>query len=235
MRDGRLMNRVLIIEDEDAIAELERDYLTLADYDVVVEGDGIAGKKLALSGEFDIVLLDVMLPGEDGFSIVKELRQESDIPVIMISARKDDIDKIRGLGLGADDYITKPFSPSELVARVKAHIDRYVRLTGRDEVDDGIIEVRGMRIDTGSHEVYIGADKKNLTTREYDLLMYLVERPNVTVSKDELYSHVWNEEAIGDVGTVAVHVNRLREKLEQDPTQPVYLETVWGMGYRFKA
>ena len=223
----------MIIEDEDAIADLERDYLTLSGYEVVIERDGISGRDRALTGDFDLVLLDVMLPGEDGFSIVSEIRKSKDIPVIMISARKDDIDKIRGLGLGADDYITKPFSPGELVARVKAHIDRYKRLTKTEIADTGMVEVRDLRIDTGSHEVYVGDKRKNLTTREYDLLMFLVERPNMTVSKDDLFRHVWNDGEIGDVGTVAVHINRLREKIEKDPSKPNYIETVWGMGYRF--
>ena len=229
------MRKILIIEDEEAIADLERDYLSLSDFEVVVERDGTSGKRRALSGDFDLVILDVMLPGEDGFSIVKEIRKTKDIPVILVSARKDDIDKIRGLGLGADDYLTKPFSPGELVARVKAHIDRYRRLTGADEAVPEAIEVRDMRIEKSSHEVFLGGERKSLTTREYDLLIYLAQRPNMTISKDELFSNVWNDGEYGDVGTVAVHINRLREKIEKDPSQPAYIETVWGMGYRFKA
>ena len=229
------MSRVLIIEDEDAIAALERDYLSLSGYDVVIESDGVAGRERALAEDFDIVLLDVMLPGEDGFSIVQTIRGRKDIPVILISARKDDIDKIRGLGLGADDYLTKPFSPSELVARVKAHIDRYHRLKGSADITQEVITVRDISIDTESHEVSIGHERVSLTTREYELLVYLITRPNQTISKDELFRSIWNESEIGDVGTVAVHINRLREKIEPDPSQPLYVETVWGMGYRFKA
>ena len=228
------MDRVLIIEDEDAIADLERDYLTLSGYDVVTESDGIAGKKRALSEDFDLVLLDVMLPGEDGFSLVKEIRRHKDIPVIMVSAKKDDIDKIRGLGLGADDYMTKPFSPGEMVARVKAHIDRYRQIKGVIP-PSSMVTIRELTIDTGTHEVYVDDEKKQLTTREYDLLMYMVERPNQSISKEELFEKLWSEGSIGDIGTVAVHINRLRDKLEKDPGHPSFIETVWGMGYRFKA
>ena len=228
------MDRVLIIEDEVAIADLERDYLTLSGYEVVTESDGIAGKKRALSEDFDLVLLDVMLPGEDGFSIVKEIRRHKDIPVIMVSAKKDDIDKIRGLGLGADDYMTKPFSPGEMVARVKAHIDRYRQIKGVIP-PSSMVTIRELTIDTGTHEVYVGDEKKQLTTREYDLLMYMVERPNQSISKEELFEKLWSEGSIGEIGTVAVHINRLRDKLEKDPGHPSFIETVWGMGYRFKA
>ncbi len=229
------MDRVLIIEDEDAIAELERDYLSLSGFEVITESDGISGQNRALEEDFELVLLDVMLPGADGFSIVKKIRENKDTPVILISARKDDIDKIRGLGLGADDYMTKPFSPGELVARVKAHIQRYKRLTGADEEPGNTIKIRNMSIDKGTHEVTVDGRVIALTVREYDLLMYLVERPNKTISKDEIFENLWNADSIGDIKTVAVHINRLRDKLEKNPSQPEYIETVWGMGYRFKA
>ena len=231
------MDRVLIIEDEDAIAELERDYLSLSGYEVVTESDGTAGKKRALAEKFDLIILDVMLPGEDGFSVVKAIRDRSDVPVIVVSARKDDVDKIRGLGLGADDYMTKPFSPSELVARVKAHIQRYRQLKGfagqPDEKD--FIHVRDIKIDQSVHEVYVKGERKSLTAREYDLLLYLAMRPNQPVSKEELFEAIWSSEGIGDVKTVAVHINRLREKIEDDPSTPRYIETVWGSGYRIKS
>ena len=228
------MNRVLIIEDEDAIAELERDYLTMSGYDVVIESEGAVGRRRALAGDFNVVLLDLMLPDEDGFSVVKAIRERSDIPIIVISARKDDVDKIRGLGLGADDYMTKPFSPSELVARVKAHIDRYRRLTkvGEDSLD--IIKIRDLKIDKKSHEVYVGDEKKLLTSREYELLMYLVKYSGMTITKEELFENIWSQAGIGEIKTVAVHVNRLRDKIEKNPSNPEYIETIWGSGYRLK-
>ncbi len=228
------MDRVLIIEDEDDIAELERDYLSLSGYEEVTVSDGTEGKKRALNEDFSIVLLDLMLPGEDGFSVVKEIRKKKDIPVIMISARKDDIDKIRGFGLGADDYMTKPFSPAELVARVKAHIERYRRLTGMPD-SSGIIKIRDLTIDPGTHEVTVGGEKKTLTVREYDLLMALAQRPNQAVTKEELFEKLWSADNIGDIKTVAVHINRLREKIEKNPSEPEFIETVWGSGYRLKA
>ena len=229
------MDRVLIIEDEEAIADLERDYLSLSGYEVVTEADGTDGKKRALAEDFDMILLDLMLPGEDGFSIVKAIRESRDVPIIVISARKDDVDKIRGLGLGADDYMTKPFSPSELVARVKAHIERYRRLKGTPRVTEGVIKIRGMKIDQSTHEVFIDGDKKPVTVREYELLLLMASRPNHIFSKEEIFEAIWSSSGIGEIKTVAVHINRLREKIEKDPSSPDYIETVWGSGYRIKA
>ena len=235
------MNRVLIIEDEGAIADLERDYLTLSGYEVVVESDGVAGKERALSEEFDMILLDLMLPGEDGFSILEAIRQNRQVPVMLISAKKDDIDKIRGLGLGADDYLTKPFSPSELVARVRAHIDRYKRLTSMVPEDipanrakPGEIRIRQLLIKKPLHEVYVDEKKVSLSVKEYELLLKLASRPGEPLTKEELFESLWDKNNIGDIKTVAVHIKRLREKIEKDPSSPEYIETVWGQGYRIK-
>lgn len=227
------MERVLIIEDEDAIAELERDYLTISGYEVETESDGTAGMERALAEDFDMVLVDVMLPGTDGFSIVRAIREKKNTPVILVSARGDDIDKIRGLGLGADDYMTKPFSPGELVARVKAHIERYRRLSGPAPSSD-IITVRDLKIDCSTHEVTVRDKTVSLTAKEYDILLYLIKNPGRPISKEELFEKIWEVDAIGDIKTVVVYINRIREKLEKDPSRPEFIETVWGMGYRFK-
>ena len=227
------MSRILIIEDEEAIADLEKDYLELSDFEVEIEHTGNEGLEKALKESFDLVVLDLMLPGMDGFEVCKKIREEKNIPILMVSAKKDDIDKIRGLGLGADDYMTKPFSPSELVARVKAHMARYDRLVGSTQKTNDIVEIRGIRIDKTARRVYVDGEEKNFTTKEFDLLTFLAENPNHVFTKEELYERIWGLDAEGDTTTVAVHVNRLRKKLEEDPSQPQYLETVWGVGYRF--
>ena len=228
------MNKILIIEDEEAIAELEKDYLELSGFIVELEKDGEAGLKKALSFDYDLYILDVMLPGVDGFEICKEIRKEKNTPILMVSARKEDIDKIRGLGLGADDYITKPFSPGELVARVKAHLARYDRIVESLMPENTIIKIRGIKIDTQAKEVWVNGENKSLTSREYDLLEFFVKHPNQVLSKEDIFKEIWNMDAIGDIATVTVHVKKLREKIEVDPAKPQYIETVWGMGYRFK-
>ncbi|MCR5395867.1 MAG: response regulator transcription factor [Lachnospiraceae bacterium] len=228
------MNKILIIEDEEAIAELEKDYLELSGFSVELEKDGETGLHRALSEDFDLFILDVMLPGIDGFEICQEIRKEKNAPILMVSARKEDIDKIRGLGLGADDYITKPFSPGELVARVKAHLSRYDRIVESLMPDNSIIKIRGLKIDTASREVWVNGESKNLTAREYDLLEFFMRHPNQVYSKEDIFKELWNMDAIGDIATVTVHVKKLREKIEVDPAKPQYVETVWGMGYRFK-
>ncbi len=228
------MSRILIIEDEEAIADLEKDYLELSDFEVVIENTGDAGLKRALSEEFDLLILDLMLPGMDGFDVCKNIREEKDIPIIMVSAKKDDIDKIRGLGLGADDYMTKPFSPSELVARVKAHMARYDRLVGSNQKTNDIIEIRGLKIDKTARRVYIDGEEKNFTTKEFDLLTFLAENPNHVYTKEELFREIWDMDSIGDIATVTVHIKKIREKIEFDTTKPQYIETIWGVGYRFK-
>ena len=228
------MSRILIIEDEEAIADLEKDYLELSDFEVEIENTGDAGLKRAMSEEFDLVILDLMLPGMDGFEVCKNIREEKNIPIIMVSAKKDDIDKIRGLGLGADDYMTKPFSPSELVARVKAHMSRYDRLVGSNQKANDIIEIRGLKIDKTARRVYLDGEEKIFTTKEFDLLTFLAENPNHVYTKEELFREIWDMDSIGDIATVTVHIKKIREKIEFDTTKPQYIETIWGVGYRFK-
>lgn len=228
------MSRILIVEDEVTIAELEKDYLELSGFEVEVENDGEAGLQQALSEEYDLFILDLMLPGVDGFEICRQIRDKKNTPIIMVSAKKDDIDKIRGLGLGADDYLTKPFSPSELVARVKAHLARYDRLTGSAAENNKIIEIRGLKVDTTARRVWINDEEKNFTTKEFDLLTFLASHPNHVYSKEELFREIWDMESIGDIATVTVHIKKIREKIEMDTSNPQYIETIWGVGYRFK-
>jgi len=228
------MNTILIIEDEVAIAELEKDYLELSNFEVTIEHDGCKGAACALNEDFDLVILDLMLPNMDGFEICKLIREKKDTPIIMVSARKDDIDKIRGLGLGADDYMTKPFSPSELVARVKAHLARYKRLTASGMQENEIIEIRSLKIDKTARRVYIDGVEKNFTTKEFDLLTFLAQHPNHVFSKEELFKEIWEMESVGDIATVTVHIKKIREKIEKSSTKPQYIETIWGVGYRFK-
>lgn len=229
------MARILIIEDEMAIAELERDYLELSGYEVVIADDGRKGKKAALEENYDLVVLDLMLPGSDGFEICKAVREAKDIPILMVSAKKDEVDKIRGLGLGADDYMTKPFSPSELVARVKAHLQRYERLVGSGIRENKVVETRGLRIDKTARRVFVNGEEKPFTTKEFDLLTYLAENPNRVFTKDELFRAIWDMDSVGDIATVTVHIKKVREKIETDTANPQYIETIWGVGYRFKA
>ena len=180
------------------------------------------------------MILDLMLPGVDGFEICKKVREEKNIPILMVSAKKDDIDKIRGLGMGADDYMTKPFSPSELVARVKAHLARYERLVNSNVKENDIVEIRGIKIDKTARRVWINGEEKNFTTKEFDLLTFLAENPNHVYTKEELFREIWDMESIGDIATVTVHIKKIREKIEFDTAKPQYIETIWGVGYRFK-
>lgn len=228
------MSRILIIEDEEAIADLEKDYLELSDFEVEIEHTGDEGLKKALKEDFDLIVLDLMLPGMDGFEVCKKIREEKNIPILMVSAKKDDIDKIRGLGLGADDYMTKPFSPSELVARVKAHMARYDRLVGSAQKVNDIVEIRGIRIDKTARRVYVDGEEKTFTTKEFDLLTFLAENPNHVFTKEELFREIWDMDSIGDIATVTVHIKKIREKIEFDTAKPQYIETIWGVGYRFK-
>lgn len=228
------MSKILIVEDEAAIADLERDYLELSGFEVEVANDGESGLEKALHQDYDLVILDLMLPGIDGFEICRQVRAEKNTPIIMVSAKKDDIDKIRGLGLGADDYMTKPFSPSELVARVKAHMARYERLIGSVMEENKVIEIRGIKIDTTARRVWINGEEKTFTTKEFDLLTFLASHPNHVYTKDELFSEIWDMESIGDIATVTVHIKKIREKIEFDTSKPQYIETIWGVGYRFK-
>ena len=224
------MNKILIVEDEEAIADLEKDYLELSGFEVEVANDGETGLEKALNEDFNLLILDLMLPGVDGFEICRQVRDKKNTPIIMVSAKKDDIDKIRG----ADDYMTKPFSPSELVARVKAHLARYERLVGSAAEANKIIEIRGLKIDTTARRVWVNGEEKNFTTKEFDLLTFLASHPNHVYTKDELFSEIWDMESIGDIATVTVHIKKIREKIEMDTANPQYIETIWGVGYRFK-
>ena len=228
------MSKILIVEDEEAIADLEKDYLELSGFEVEIASDGTLGLKKALEEEFQLVILDLMLPGVDGFEICRQIREVKDIPIIMVSAKKDDIDKIRGLGLGADDYMTKPFSPSELVARVKAHLNRYERLVSSNVKENSIIEIRGIKIDKTARRVWVNGEEKNFTSREFDLLTFLAENPNHVFTKEELFRKIWDMDSVGDIATVTVHIKKIREKIEVNSAKPQYIETIWGVGYRFK-
>ncbi|MGI6011920.1 MAG: response regulator transcription factor [Ruminococcus sp.] len=228
------MSKILIVEDEEAIADLEKDYLELSGFEVEIAYQGNDGLKRALEEDFDLVILDLMLPEVDGFEICRQIRDKKNTPIIMVSAKKDDIDKIRGLGLGADDYMTKPFSPSELVARVKAHLARYERLIGSGMPENDIIEIRGIKIDKTARRVWVNGEEKNFTTKEFDLLTFLAQNPNHVFTKDELFRKIWDMESVGDIATVTVHIKKIREKIELNTAKPQYIETIWGVGYRFK-
>jgi len=222
--------KILIIEDDPEIAALERDYLQMAGFDVEITASGVKGLESARSA--DLVVLDIMLPGPDGFAVLKELRETSDVPVILLSARGEDIDKIRGLGMGADDYMQKPFSPGELVARVRAHLSRFERLTSSARARK--LAVRGLEVDREDRRVFMRGKECSLTPKEFEILLFLMENPNRVYSKEDLFERVWGLEALGDSDTVVVHVRRLREKIEPEPQNPQYIETVWGAGYRFR-
>lgn len=225
------MEKILIVEDDASIAEIERDYLEIDGFQVEIAPDGLSGLERGRSGEFDLILLDLMLPGLDGFTLCRKLRETLDIPILMVTARREDIDKIRGLGLGADDYIEKPFSPSVLVARIKANLAQYKRLTAKTPAPE--ITLGPVRVNTSTRRVFVGDKEVELKNKEYELLLFLMLNVDVVFDRETLYEKVWGLDAMGDNATVAVHINRLREKIEEDPSKPRYIETVWGAGYRF--
>lgn len=231
------MKRILIVEDELSIAELQRDYLEMAGYKVDIETSGDQGLRQARSGEYDLIILDIMLPVMDGFEICKQLRAVMDIPILLVSAKNEDIDKIRGLGFGADDYITKPFSPSELVARVRAHAARFDRLmgSGKETQRNETVLIRGLQIDKGARRVTVNGKEVYLTAKEFDLLHYMAQNPNRVFSKSDLFERIWGLDSMGDIATVTVHIGKIRDKIEADTSNPQYIETIWGAGYRFKA
>ena len=229
------MTKILLVEDDTDIAELERDYLEASGFSVDISSDGDEGQRMALTGDYQLVLLDVMLPGADGFAICRAVRKELDIPILMVSARLEDIDKIRALGLGADDYSVKPFSPSELAARVKAHITRYNRLKGGEPTEPMSLRFGTLEIQPWTHRVFVAGREVHLASREFELLLFLAEHPQIVFSKETLYDRVWDLDAMGSTSTVSVHMNRLREKIEEDPSNPQWLQTVWGSGYRFNS
>ncbi len=231
------MKKILIIEDDTSIAELQKDYLEVAGFGVSVYANGLEGLKAFRENEVDLLILDVMLPGMDGLEILRSLKEDKDIPVLLVSAKKEEIDKIKGLSLGADDYITKPFSPGELVARVKAHLENYERLkhrfsTGTKKTNS--LTIRGLKIDIDSRRVFVLSQEVNLAQKEFGLLLYLAQNPNRVFGREELFERVWGLDALGDSATVTVHIARIREKIESDPSNPQYVETVWGAGYRFR-
>lgn len=230
------MKKILIVEDDILAAELERDYLEASDFEVELCDNGTDGLKRAGSGKYDLLILDVMLPGTNGFEICRQIRQEQNIPIIMVTAKQEDVDKIRGLGLGADDYIVKPFNPGELVARVKAHISIHERLlkdTERKPDQTDIIESGDLQILVPYRQVNVRGKEIQLKNKEYELLYFLASNPGIVFSKDTLFDRIWGMDASGDTATVMVHINRLREKIEADPSEPEYIQTVWGAGYRF--
>ena len=227
------MQKILIIEDDMDIAELERDYMEANGFSVEIVGDGSLGEKRALEADVDLILLDIMLPGMDGFQVCRKVREARNIPILLVSARQEDVDKIRGLGLGADDYIVKPFSPSELVARVIAHLQRYLQLTGKKDAPH-VFQRGALTIDRDGHRVFLDGREVPMPNKEFALLLFLAENPGVVFSKETLFERIWGETSLGDTATVSVHINRIREKIEPSTTRPTYIETVWGVGYRFK-
>jgi DNA-binding response OmpR family regulator len=228
------MNNILIIEDDLNIAELERDYLKLNGYTADIECDGASGLAKALTGAYNVLIVDLMLPNKSGYEIIEQVRRKYEIPIVVVSARSEDIDKIRGLEYGADDYLTKPFSPAELAARVKSHINRYDRLKGRDTAPE-TINHKGLEINTASHKVFVNGGEVQMTAKEYDLLLFLATNPNIVFSKQRLYDAIWGEEFYGDSATVPVHIQKIRKKIEKDPSEPDFIETLWGTGYRFNS
>lgn len=228
------MKKILIIEDDADIAAIERDYLSVNEYEVDIASTGPEGIAMGRTGEYDLILLDVMIPGEDGFSVCRTLRKVLDIPIIMVTARLDDIDKIRGLGIGADDYITKPFSPNVLIAHVKANLAQYARLKGENTHAQHVEVVVGdIRVNADSHRVFVRGQEVELKNKEYELLLFLMRNADIVFSRENLYERIWGYDALGDNATVSVHINRLREKIERDPSHPEYIVTVRGAGYRF--
>lgn len=230
-----MKKQILIIEDDRYISDLERDYLEVSGYEVTAVADGAEGLQLALGKDYALIILDLMLPGMDGFEICRQIRNEKDVPLIMVTAKKEEIDKNRGFGLGIDDYIVKPFSPSELVARVNAHIARYERLTTKGSAKpDDVLNLGKLIIDRSARRVFVNNNEVTFTHKEFDLLVFLALNPNVVYSKDSLFDKIWGLDAIGETSTVTVHINRIREKIEDDSSNPTYIETVWGVGYRFR-
>lgn len=230
------MKKILIVEDDEVIAEVQKDYLAASGFEVDIAASGDAGLRKALSAHYDLMLLDVMLPGVDGYEICRQVRRVKNIPILMVSAKKEEVDKIRGLGLGADDYIIKPFGVGELVARVRAHLARFERLTstpGETKRTKEPIDLGGLSIDKLARRVWVDGREVTFTSKEYDLLLYLAEHPNRVFTKDELFERIWGIDSLGDVATVTVHISKLREKIERNPAKSQYIETIWGVGYRF--
>lgn len=239
---SKIAQKVLIVEDDWSIAELQKDYLEINGFSVQVCSDGLEGLRCIQDNEYSLVILDIMLPGMDGLEILRRVRDSRDIPILLVTAKKEEIDKIRGLGLGADDYLTKPFSPGELVARVKAHIQKYERLknkfsssnqTGHQGLNEALT-IRGLEIQKDARRVFVNGKEISMAQKEYDLLLFLAQNPNRVFGREEIFEKIWGLDALGDAATVTVHIARIREKIEADPSNPQYIETVWGAGYRFR-
>lgn len=230
------MSRILIIEDDPSIAELQKDYLEMSGHEIVQSADGTEGLRYLQREQFDLVLLDLMLPGKNGFEILQEFAKEKEIPILIVSARDEELYKIKGLNLGADDYITKPFGMGELVARVNSHLKNYEKLKQRREEmrENRKICVRGLCVDEDDRRVYVNDKEVTLKQKEFELLLFLMKNPNRVYDKETLFERVWGYDALSDASTVTVHIARIREKTEENPSKPTYIETVWGAGYRFK-
>lgn len=228
------MKKILIVEDDDAIAMIEKDYLEVSGYEVKVALDGNQGLAEILTGEYDLILLDVMLPGIDGFEICRKVRDKVDVPILMVTARREDIDKIRGLGFGADDYIEKPFSPGVLVAKVKASLSQYERIKGLRKEKNSRITIDTITLESDTHRVFVDGEEKNLPNKEFQLLEFLLTHADVVYSREALYTRIWGMDSLGNTATVPVHINRLRETIEKDPSNPRHLITIWGVGYKFQ-
>ncbi|WP_291578459.1 response regulator transcription factor [Clostridium sp. UBA6640] len=230
------MKEILIVEDDLSIAELQKDYLEISGFEVDICTDGVKGLNAIKENSYDLIILDVMLPKIDGFDILRTIQENKDIPVLMVSAKKEEIDKIKGLTLGADDYITKPFSPGELVARVKSHLQNYERMRNKfsNKTNNNIITIRGLKILKDSRQVFINEREVNLAQKEFELLLYMAENPNRVFGKDELFEKIWGLDSLGDNATVTVHIRKIREKIESNPSEPQYVETLWGVGYRVR-
>lgn len=229
-----MKKKILIVEDDENILHLEKDYLEANGFEAVTASDGEEGLELALKGRFNLIILDIMLPNVDGLEICRQIRKSNNTPIIIVSAKKDDFDKIKGLGFGADDYIVKPFSPSELVARVIAHISRYERLTGSPAESSSVIRINNLKIDKNSRRVFVNDNEIVFTNKEFDLLACLAESPDTVFGKEELFEKIWQYDSMGETSTVTVHVNRIRDKLFAADKNSDYIHTIWGKGYRFK-
>ena len=227
--------RLLLVDDEQELLKMVSDILKDAGFETVLTAMTVKEAILTAKEETpDLIVLDVMLPDGDGFSLMQHFRTFTNVPIIFLTAKDEAADKLSGLGLGADDYMTKPFSPSELVARVKAHMERYNRLVGSGTVKNDIIEIRGIKIDKTARRIWVNGEEKTFTTKEFDLLTFLAENPNRVFTKAELFRQIWDMESVGDIATVTVHIKKIREKIEFNTAKPQYIETIWGVGYRFK-
>lgn len=233
-RVGGIMNeKILVVEDEKEIAHLIRDYLSASNYQVVLAGDGLTGLEMFDKEKPQLAILDIMLPEKDGFEVCRTIRQKSNIPVLILSAKKEETDKIIGLGLGADDYITKPFSPRELIARVQSQLRRYNELSTNQENKE-IIHINGLEIDSTAYTVSLDGDIIPFSVKEFEILHYLASNPNQALSREKIFDEIWGYNEYGDINTVTVHIRKIREKIEIDPSRPAFIETVWGIGYKFR-